>query len=480
MFGCPTFFQRIGFLFLIPTFSLNGMCVAQEIYSPLKTHSEESAALIRGLRDQFEDAMAGVESPRKQAVRQVYFQRTHSLIRSITQRIYIADEFLQEKVDDVMRRLVDSNSLSNVPKRILIQKNPIPNALCYGEGTFVVTIGLLANISDESQLGFALAHELAHYELDHVKNRILQQVERDYLRKTRTEIAKVLNGSGDAEDVSALRELVYGESRFNREVELKADSLGFIIFRNAGYNEGEALSLLSVLDSAGTQTPIGPELFLPFHTTKLPFQDHWVRPRLSVYRKTYDNTFFFRNDSITSHPDIEMRQQILEPLISHKGGPVNLQPDAEVRQLIRISQFEAVESAYFLRQFDRCIHLALRLWYSYPNDSYLVSVISKVLIDLYKTKETMYFPMLVPAYTGYYNQELRRVNDFLNNLTKEEFGDIAYNFLNSDLHFDDENEDHYYLLWKLCELTRRRELQKKVKEVYLERFTKGKFTMDMR
>lgn len=480
MFSCVSFVHRIRFLFLIPLFFIHGMCVAQEIYIPMKTHSEESAELIRGLRDQFEEAVSGVESRRKQAVRQVYFQRTHNLIQSIAQRVYIADEFLQERVNDVIARLVHSNSLNHAPQRILIQKNPIPNALCYGEGTFVVTIGLLANISNESQLGFALAHELAHYELNHVKNRIVQQVERDYFRKTRSEMAKVLNGAGDADDVTALRELVYGESRFNRELELKADSLGFIIFRNAGYNESQALNLLSILDSAGTQAPIGPELFLPFHTTKFPFQEHWVRPRLSVYRKTYDNTFFFKNDSITSHPDIEMRQQILESLMSSREMPVNFQSEAVVRRVIRISQFEAIESAYFLKQFDRCIHLALRLWSVYPKDSYLVSMISKVLIDLYKTKGSVYFSMLVPAYTGYYNQELRGVNDFLNNLTKEEFGDIAYNFLNSDLHFDDENEEHYYLLWKICELTGRRDLQRKIKEVYLRRFNEGKFTADMR
>src|SRR5688572_14438534 len=157
--------------------------VAQEIYSPMKTHSDESRELIQAVRDQYLEEISKIENSRKQLVKQVYYQRTNELIKSIRQRIFIGDESLEKTVDDVMKRIIQFNEVQNLPKRILIQKNPVPNAFCYGEGTFVITVGLLGDISNESELAFALAHELAHYELDHVKNRILQQIESDYLKK---------------------------------------------------------------------------------------------------------------------------------------------------------------------------------------------------------------------------------------------------------------------------------------------------------
>jgi Zn-dependent protease with chaperone function len=449
----------------------------QEVYQPLKTHSDESGALIDGLRDQYEEELAKIDRAHRQRVRQIYLNRTNQMIKSIGQRIYIDDPFLEERIAYIMDRLLKHNTVRNVPKRILIQKNPIPNAFCYGEGTLVVTVGLIGNISNESQLAFTLAHELAHYELDHVKNRILQQIETNYIKKARAEMEKVLNGEGDSDNVAVLRSMVYGESKFSRESELEADSLGFVLFRNAGYNEAESVTMLSILDSA--QVPVGPALFLPFHSTKLPFQDHWVRKRLSVYSKTYDNTLFFSNDSITSHPDISMRRQALTSFVSRTDRPLNYQSDADIAELATVAAFESVESAYFLRQFDRCLHQALRLWVTHPDDSYLVAIISKVLISLYPMDETT-FSLYVPKYTGYYNSELRLVNNFLNNLTREELADIAYNFLNSEKHFDDGNEEHYFLLWRLCDLTERKELQKRVKQVYTQKFGKGKFGAEMR
>ena len=69
--------------------------------------------------------------------------------------------------------------------------------------------------------------------------------------------------------------------------------MALAIMRRARYDETEATSALTILQSA--QSPkheIGAELFLPFHSATQPFQDYWLNDRLTVYSKKYMSTFF--------------------------------------------------------------------------------------------------------------------------------------------------------------------------------------------
>ncbi len=114
-------------------------------------------------------------------IAQLFKARNNYLIGLIQQGSAIRDDSLQAVVDRVMSRLVAGNQLNRSPKLTLILKDPTINAFCYGEGTFAVTIGLLSRIHSGDDLAFTLAHELAHFELDHVMTRLLKQVESDYL-----------------------------------------------------------------------------------------------------------------------------------------------------------------------------------------------------------------------------------------------------------------------------------------------------------
>lgn len=62
------------------------------------------------------------------------------------------------------------------------------------------------------------------------------------------------------------------------------------------------------------------------------------------------------------------------------------------------------------------------------------------------------------------------VNEFLHNLERAELGDIAYFFLSADENFDLRYQEHYFLLWKICSMTKRGEQRNKVKEKYEGKF----------
>lgn len=451
----------------------------QHAYHPFPVYTEYDAELFRQLREQHRLALRSMDRTYSASCNYIYEARKRALFESIRTGLYVKDSVTEALVGSVMKNLIKANTTIERPHRILIRKDPVPNATCYGEGTFIITAGLISSISNESQLAFILAHELAHFELDHVRDRIIQYAKTHYRVELRRQMAKILGGRDSKDDVTELRELLYAEGLANRRMEFQADSLGLLYLRNAGYSEGESMSVLTVLDSTGYLPPIGRGLFSPLHTARYPFQEHWLRERLSVYRRTFSNTLFISGDSIASHPGITPRQQRLTEMIRSIDGRVDSGREQQIAALTTSFAFEAVQSAYERKQLDRCLHLALRLWQRYPGDSYLVAMISRVLIDLYELKNTEIFSLQVPRYTWKYSSELRKVNDFLNNLTREEFGELAFNFLNSESWFDVDNEAHYYLLNRLCELMNRRELSRKVKTAYSARFSKPRFDSEL-
>lgn len=88
--------------------------------------------------------------------------------------------------------------------------------------------------------------------------------------------------------------------------------LGFSILLNAGYSPQGALGMINVLDSAmHLKYTFDKKLFEPFYSTKYPFEEIWLKMRLSVYSKKPTEMLIFSVDSIETHPDIELRRKAL-------------------------------------------------------------------------------------------------------------------------------------------------------------------------
>ena len=453
----------------------------QTDYKPRQTYDENSKSLIASIKDHLQEELDRINSRKKLEISKIYHDRTNYLIGKVKQEVFIHDDTLQRFTEQVLKRILGNNSIHHPPKRILVLKSSEVNAFCYLDGTFVINIGLLAKIKNESQLAFALAHELAHFELDHLRKRITKNVETKVSKTVNREMAKVYGDDVTLAEIDSVKKFIYTLTQYSRSAEKQADSLGFIYFKKAGYSQPEAIALLSVLDSSEyLKYPVGKTLFRAFDFTKFPFKSFWLNQRPRVYSKKSSKTFIFDNDSISSHPDILMRKSILHEIITDTGRPLNYQPDDFVNGAIAIAEFESIESAFDTRQFDRCLFLALEQLQRYPHNSYLISVTSKVMLKIVESKEDGTFNWVVPAYTSMYSDEFRQVNNFVHTISAEEGGEIVFHFLNNQSNFNPAVQDHYYLLWKACVLTKRTEVTQRVKQSYLKAFPKGMYVDKMK
>lgn len=456
----------ITVLLLVCHFS-NGQLT--EKYTPRETHSELSKDLINGLESQFEEEDRNMPGSRE--VRQINFDRRMTFMGKVLDGGFIKDDSLETYVSHVLEKIVSNNSLQSYPRRVLILSSPQVNAVCYGQGIYAVTVSLLGRIENENQLAFILAHELAHDELGHIRTRIVQEADLDLENKAREQTFRIISGKIVKEEIDEFRKLIYDFSRHSRKNEMRADSMAIVLLRNARYDENEAFSALTILQSP--QSPkhqIGADLFSPFHSASYPFEDYWLNDRLTAYSKKYMRTFLYSPDSIESHPSIEQRKVAIKPYLKNQHQDTIHQSLPFVSAVSEIAAFETVESAYNNNDYDQALYYALQVYNRYPHNTYIISRIGKILTDLYEAKNANRFHLYVAKYTPGYCDELKLINGFLHNLTQKELGEIAFHFLSNQSIFNSKDKSHHYLLWKISSLTRRDDFVTKVSDQYKSSF----------
>lgn len=396
--------------------------------------------------------------------------RLNALVKMFRTEQIVNDTLLETYVTRVLNNLLAKNAFDkNRARKVFILRSPFVNAICYGRGIYFVTTAMLGRVYSEDQLAFALAHELAHDALEHVQQRIKREADIQLAKKSNDQLRKIIAGTIDAEDIEEYRKLVYGVSRYTRAREMEADSLGFIFFTRAGYRADQAVELIDVLEHwQKPKYPLGAELFLPFDSENYPLQLYWFNERLSVFSNER-SSYLWERDSVHSHPAYQMRKDRLVQYPVEDGEGV-MAEQSQFEDVAARAEFEAMENAFLFRQYDRAMFSALQLINRYPDNTYLVSRIGVMLINMFGAETPEHISPYVSRYTANYSEELRLVNNFLLNLTHREIGEVAYHFLKNPEFFDSETKSHYYLRWKICELTYRIEERDKIRKEFKAKF----------
>jgi predicted Zn-dependent protease len=104
---------------------------------------------------------AGTLTRREQA----QLERVERQLATSSRRI--RDPELEALVLDLLREIAPGTE----PPRVYLLDRPEPGIDLLGERVLRIRLGLLLALRDEAELGFVLAHELAHRELGHVDSR---------------------------------------------------------------------------------------------------------------------------------------------------------------------------------------------------------------------------------------------------------------------------------------------------------------------
>lgn len=181
------------------------------------------------------------------------------------------DPYLKTYIYSIVAKIAPTQLIDGRPGSInlIIQENPSINAGCYPNGTIVLNTGLLAVLHSEDELAAILAHEIAHFVLDHsvqnVNAAISRQKSAEFWGALATGLTAVAEGYAAAKNdyyvpgaatlgMAVLSTSIASEvvdrlgMNYNHEQENEADKLAVQALKILGYNENALATALSRLE----------------------------------------------------------------------------------------------------------------------------------------------------------------------------------------------------------------------------------------
>ena len=209
-----------------------------------------------------------------------------------------------------------------------------------------------------------IAHEIAHYEFDHVREVWLSRhrTSKEDAKNSLKQIRKNRYGRGN-KALERYRELVYADGALNQRQEFEADSLGYIYYKNAGFKPADYLNLYQLMARYDTINPTGVETETYrkyFDLPTQPFRDEWLKSEdfsrydYSLYKAKIDE------DSVGSHPQLEARIQRLKLRFDELAQPDSSSVASPAfAQLSDIARYERLQSLDFNEDYGTGLYLCL-------------------------------------------------------------------------------------------------------------------------
>jgi Peptidase family M48 len=472
------FIANLVFFFMLPL-----TCISQSDFSfkPLRTKPDNSTEIKITLRKAMLAELNTMPENIRIVVRESYEKSLDQLNKVIDNRGFIWSDTLTAFVEIVMNRIIRQNNLRHIVPVVLIANSPEANAYCLGNGTIVITIGLLARITTEDQLAFVLSHELEHHQLYHVRTKIFNEEQSGSMLKLKSTVKDILRGGEPISDIEKLRESFYQAAQFSQQYELDADSGAIWLLQNTHYLETAGLEALDLLELGYCVDSVNShKLFKPLDSPRFPFQYQWIERDFKTEGTERTTVLFFNTDSLRSHPISESRKETMVKRLELSEDPYRVVKSIKVDSINRIAAFQNVKSAFDLRMLDVSLYLVLNLMQHYERNDFLVEHLGRLLVVTAELKQQPELRSQFYKPTYNYCDGLRSVSNLLRSISAEQVGEMLFQFMNSSKHFNSENEFHYYLMWKSCELTAREATGRNVRDKYLKKFPRGEFKSSMK
>lgn len=280
------------------------------------------------------------------------------------------NEDLSNYVNEVAKYTLQSEKgLINELRFYVLRSNEV-NAYSTDQGIIFFTTGLLAQLENEAQLAYIIAHESAHYIFKHV-------------RESYVESKVILSKKGKnnlPNNIRTMRQL----SSFQKENELDADKKGIQIYLKSEYHVEEIFSSFEMLlysylpyderdfDSTFFNTEILkiPAVYFPDTTNAITMVEDY-------------------DDEYHTHPNIKTRIDSALYYLGDTHSQGNLKYKVSETEFVRIrnlARFEGLNLMLAERRYVRALYTLFLLKNEFPTNRFLDLCLVKALYGLTKYK----------------------------------------------------------------------------------------------
>lgn len=309
------------------------------------------------------------------------------------------------------------------------------NAFSTDQGMVFVTTGLIAQLTNEAQLAFVLAHEIIHYREKHVVDLF------DY--------------STDNSKKFSYSEKVRLFSKYSRDNEFEADSLAVALVHTAGFSPSEINVTFDVLLYS----------YLPFEELvfdKNYFNNEWMyvpEKAFEIQKKDISARSNY-NDRLNSHPNVAKRkEELTKKIATFDNWGKTLNRDEKVFSEIRnICRFEFILNFIYDDATTDALYGIYIMEKQFPDSRFLRNCKSQVWLDLMRYEKRKgifdydvydyYYDGEYDSYSyNYYEGNIATLDRFLQKLPKE--GKLAMGLRTiRDNYLKDTTDKLAYNMWE--------------------------------
>lgn len=403
--------------------------------------------------------------------------RKNDLLETFKDDEIINDSLLLKKCNAVLKRISTSNSKYNFDSiKVYINRSLIPNAVCYGEGTIMINLGLLLWVDNDDELAFILAHEFSHQLLNHadqkVKKSIAALTSEDFVKELK-KIKKAEYGKYQRYK-DLMKDLNLESSKHSRFKESEADSLGIIFANNAGYNTKLGSRVLLKLDNAD-------EIFesKKVYNTKDFFAETGVDISSFTTTSKYNGlskvaivaTEDKLADSLKTHPDCSKRYEAIngkgvKPIINCCSALTNDYKEVKERAMVEITRY-----VYENGSLTFCIHMCAFALKNNYDATYYKSMLATSFSKIYYNDKNLkrFNSVNVAASPG---TNLKELQDYLFAVSNEDLEKLALYFLDNNKEKTGEDFEFAYRSYNIFIKEKDKEI---TNETFSKKFPKSKY-----
>lgn len=370
----------------------------------------------------------------KKDVKAILLDRNERMVEKIKDSGFIFDSKINQYVGKIFKEISASNP-SIVPSDFyfLVDKSGVPNASCYWNGIFTINLGLLNFIQSDDELAAVIAHEIAHYQLNHSENSMLRNLDLLHSKQTKKK-AKAINRAHYGKNrayLDLMEELNYNFTKRSRKDELQADSLGFVFFKKTRFQKRAFVTALENLKNADSIVfNENAQLKVHFNFESYPFKEAWLVKDEALFNiKESASDYKFDKDSMKTHPDIPLRIEVIKKMLIGTDSESKSSNDS-LPEIKKRASLLVVQSAIDAKQIDFALYQTLVLYNRKEVDEKtFCAITAKLLQSIYQLKEQHKFGRYISTMSAFSDEvNLDELRQFLHNLELKNIRKIGMNF----------------------------------------------------
>ncbi len=357
------------FLTSISAFLLSTVIFAVEI-QPLDTTSQEQRKIIakdlkKSNKNSVESLFADYSKNELSYVKPIFKKFDEGFNEDILTGNYIFYSGFDSIINDTHKQLNTANPFLNADCKFYVSRDISLNAMSTLYNTYVINLGTFYFMRNKDEFAAIIAHEHAHNYLKHqVKSfKNAYQMEKEDAKNTVKEIKKSKYGRG-TKALSKYKDMLYSKGKITRMHEFEADSLGYILYKNAGYRSDHYLNAFRLMMEYDTIKIKDMDLSIYKKVFDLPnqaFKPEWL---LKEDFSKYDYSKYkerFNPDSIKSHPEMEARIKNLIRLYPELGveNKDSVIADNQYKRLRKTAFYEIFQSLYISEDYGFGVYACL-------------------------------------------------------------------------------------------------------------------------